>query len=105
MIQKALFVKLNAKPGKEKAVEDFLMGGLPIVQNEPGTMTWYAIKLGPSEFAIFDTFQDEDGRQAHLTGDVAKALMANASELLAERPSIGKAEVIAVKEQAVAHVE
>ncbi len=99
MIQKALFVKLNAKPGKEKAVEDFLMGGLPIVQGEPGTMTWYAIKLGPAEFAIFDTFTGDDGRQAHLTGDVAKALMAQAGELLSEPPSIMKADVIAVKEQ------
>jgi len=100
MIQKALFVKLNAKPGKEKAVEDFLMGGLPIVQNEPGTMTWYAIRMGPSEFAIFDTFQDDDGRQAHLAGDVAKALMTKGSELLSEPPSIGQVDVIAVKEQA-----
>ena len=99
MIQKALFVKLNAKPGKENEVENFLMGGLSIVQNEPGTMTWYAIRLGPSEFAIFDTFNDENGRQAHLTGDVAKALMAKADELLAEPPSIGKAEIIAVKAQ------
>jgi len=68
-------------------------------------MTWYAIKLGPSEFAIFDTFHDDDGRQAHLTGDVAKALMAHASELLAEPPSIGKVDVIAVKEQVGMHVE
>lgn len=99
MIQKALFVKLMAKPGKEKAVEDFLMGGLPIVQNEPGTQTWYAVKLGPSEYAIFDTFHDDEGRNAHLSGDVAKALMAHAAELLSEPPSIGKADVLAVKEQ------
>ncbi len=105
MIKNALFVKLNAKPGKEKDVEDFLMGGLPIVQNEPGTMTWYAIKMGPSEYAIFDTFQDEDGRQAHLTGEVAKALMARSSELFSEPPSINKADVIAVKDQVGVHAE
>lgn len=97
MIQKALYVRLDAKPGKEKAVEDFLKGGLPIVQGEPGTMTWYAIKLGPTQYAIFDTFNDDAGRNAHLTGDVAKALMANASELLSQPPVIDSADVLAVK--------
>ena len=97
MIQKALFVRLDAKPGKEKAVEDFLKGGLPIVQGEPATMTWYAIKLGPSQYAIFDTFHDDAGRNAHLTGDVAKALMANAAELLSQPPVIDSADVLAVK--------
>ena len=72
---------------------------LPIVQNEPGTATWYAIKIGNSEYGIFDTFSDDDGRNAHLTGDVAKALMANASELLSQPPIIEKVDVIAVKEQ------
>ena len=99
MINKALFVKLNAKPGRENDVENFLKGGLPIVLDEPGTMTWYAINLGSGTYAIFDTFPDDDGRQAHLTGDVAKALMAQAADLLSSPPEIIYADVIAVKEQ------
>ncbi|HKP88065.1 MAG TPA: antibiotic biosynthesis monooxygenase [Blastocatellia bacterium] len=97
MVNVALLVRLEAKPGKEKDVEDFLRGGLPIVQEEPATTTWYALRLGPSTFGIFDTFPDEEGRQAHLEGRVAAALMGKASELLAKPPSIEKVEVLAAK--------
>ncbi|MEP6891333.1 MAG: hypothetical protein ABI955_11640, partial [Nitrospirota bacterium] len=67
-VTSALWVRLEAKPGKEADVESFLMNGLSIVQDEPATITWYAMKLGPSSFGIFDTFPDEAGRQAHLAG-------------------------------------
>jgi len=97
MIKVALLVRLEAKPGKESAVEDFLRDGLPLVQQEPATSTWYAIKLGASTYGIFDTFPDDAGRQAHLTGRVAAALMAKAPELLAQPPAIEKAEVLAAK--------
>ena len=97
MIKTALLVRLEAKPGKEKDVENFLLGGLPIVEQEPGTYSWYALRLGPSTFGIFDTFANEADRQAHLTGKVAAALMANASELLSEAPKIEKVDIIAVK--------
>ncbi len=93
----ALLARLEAKPGKEGAVEAFLKGALPIVNDEPGTTTWFAIKLGPSTFGVFDTFGDEEGRQAHLTGGVAKALMANAAELLSQPPSIEKVDILAEK--------
>ena len=97
MVKLALLVRLEAKPGKESAVEEFLRGGLALVQQEPATSTWYAIKLGPSTYGIFDTFQDDAGRQAHLTGRVAAALMAKAPELLAQPPAIEKIEILAAK--------
>ncbi|HEV8118087.1 MAG TPA: antibiotic biosynthesis monooxygenase [Thermoanaerobaculia bacterium] len=97
MVKVALFVRLEAKPGKESEVESFLKSGLPIVQEEPATTAWFGIRLGPSTFAIFDAFPDEAGRQAHLTGRVAAALMAKASDLLASPPSIEKADVLASK--------
>jgi quinol monooxygenase YgiN len=97
MIKVALLVRLEAKSGKESAVDEFLRGGLALVQQEPATSTWYAIKLGPSTYGIFDTFPDYAGRQAHLTGRVAAALMAKAPELLAQPPAIEKAEVLATK--------
>jgi quinol monooxygenase YgiN len=93
----ALLVRLEAKPGKEAEVEEFLRGGLPIVEEEPATTTWFALKLGPSTFGIFDTFPDDAGRQAHLSGRVAAALMQKASELLAQPPVIEKVEVLATK--------
>lgn len=96
-VRVALWVRLEAKPGKEDAVADFLKGGLAIVQQEPGTVTWYAIKLSPSVFGIFDTFADNQGRDAHLAGRVAEALMAKASELLAKPPSIEKIDILAAK--------
>jgi len=97
MIKVALLVRLEAKPGKEAEVEAFLRAGLPLVQQEPATAVWFAIRLGPSTFGIFDAFPDDSGRQAHLAGQVAAALMAKASELLAQPPAIEKADVLAVK--------
>ncbi|HWZ85980.1 MAG TPA: antibiotic biosynthesis monooxygenase [Thermoanaerobaculia bacterium] len=97
MVTVALYVKLEARPGKEKDVEAFLKGGLAIVQDEPATTAWFAIRLGPSTFGIFDAFPDEAGRQAHLTGRVAAALMANAATLLSAPPSIEKVDVLAAK--------
>ena len=97
MVTVALLVRLEAKPGKEADVENFLKGGLPIVQEAPATTAWFAIRMGPSTFGIFDAFPDEAGRQAHLTGRVAAALMAQASDLLAQPPSIEQVDVLAAK--------
>jgi quinol monooxygenase YgiN len=97
MVSVALLVRLQAKPGKEAEVESFLRGGLAIVQDEPATTAWFAIRLGPSSFGIFDAFPDEAGRQAHLAGRVAAALMAKAPDLLAEPPAIEKVDVLAAK--------
>jgi quinol monooxygenase YgiN len=97
MVKVALMVRMEAKPGKEDEVEKFLRGGLSIVQEEPETTVWFAIRIGPSTFGIFDAFPDEAGRQAHLSGRVAAALMAKASELLSEPPAIEKVEVLAAK--------
>jgi len=97
MVKLALLVRLEAKPGKEADVESFLRGGLALVEQEPGTTTWYGIKLGPSTYGIFDTFADDAGRQAHLSGKVAAALMAKASELFAKPPAIEKVEILAAK--------
>jgi quinol monooxygenase YgiN len=97
MVNVALFVRLEAKPGKEADVERFLRAGLPIVQEEPATTVWFALRLGPSTFAIYDAFPDESGRQAHLSGRVAAALMEKASELLAQPPTIEKADILAAK--------
>ena len=97
MVKVALFVRLDAKPGKEKEVESFLLSGLPIVQAEPTTTAWFGLRLGPSTFGIFDAFPDEAGRQAHLSGRVATALMAKAGELLAKPPSIEKVDILAAK--------
>ena len=98
MVKTALFVRLEAKPGKEAEVEGFLRGGgLPIVEEEPATVAWFGIRLGPTTFGIFDAFPDEAGRQAHLSGKVAAALMAKTSELLAQPPLIEKVDVLAAK--------
>jgi quinol monooxygenase YgiN len=97
MVTVGLFVRLEARPGKENDVASFLEGGLAVVQGEPETVTWYAIRLGPSTFGIFDTFPDDSGRQAHLSGQVAAALMEKADELLAEPPSIERVDVLAAK--------
>jgi quinol monooxygenase YgiN len=97
MVHVGLYVRLEAKPGKESAVESFLNSGLALVQQEPATVVWFAIKIGPSTFGIFDAFPDDAGRQAHLTGRVAAALMANAADLLASPPKIEKVDVLAAK--------
>jgi quinol monooxygenase YgiN len=95
MTTKALFVKLEAKAGKEDEVAKFLRDGQGLVQQEPATTAWFGIRLGPTTFAIFDAFPDDAGRDAHLSGKVAKALMEKAPELLAEPPKIEKADVLA----------
>ncbi len=92
-----LFVRLEAKPGKEKQVAEFLRQALPLVEAEPHTVDWFAIKMGPSTFAIYDTFVDNAGRQEHLSGKVAAALMAQAPDLLASPPSIEKVDILAAK--------
>lgn len=97
MVSVALFVRLEAKPGKEAEVEQFLRDGLAVVQDEPQTAAWFAVRFGPTTFGIFDAFADESGRQAHLNGRVAAALMAKAGELLATPPSIEKVDVLEAK--------
>jgi quinol monooxygenase YgiN len=97
MVNVGLFVRLEAKPGKEAELEAFLKGGLAIVEGEPATIVWFGIRIGPSTFGIFDAFPDEAGRDAHLTGRVAAALMAKAPDLLVEPPMIEKIDVLAVK--------
>jgi quinol monooxygenase YgiN len=97
MVTKALLVRLEAKPGKEAEVEEFLKSGLAIVQGEPATTTWYALKLGPTTYGIFDTFSDEAGRQAHLSGQVAAALMAHAPDLFVTPPNIEMVDLLAAK--------
>ena len=97
MVKLALLVRLEAKPGKEQEVADFIKSALPLAEQEPATVSWYALQLGPSTFGIFDTFESEEGRQAHLGGEIAKALMANAPELLADPPIIEKVDLLAVK--------
>jgi quinol monooxygenase YgiN len=97
MVDVALFVRLEAKAGKEADVAKFLRDGLAIVQEEPATTAWFALQLGPSTFGIFDAFPNEAGRQAHLSGRVAAALMARASELFSKPPAIEKVDVLASK--------
>jgi quinol monooxygenase YgiN len=93
----ALLVKLEAKLGKESEVEVFLRSALPLVQQEPDTVAWLAIRIGPSTFGIVDAFPDDSGRQVHLSGKVAAALMAKAPELFAKAPEIERVDVLAAK--------
>jgi quinol monooxygenase YgiN len=99
MSKRALYVPLEALPGKEEELAEFLRSALPLVNAEPGTRSWYAIQEGPSKFAIFDTFDDESGRDAHLNGPVAKALMerVTAGDLFAKVPEIFKIDILASK--------
>ena len=97
MITKALYVSLKAKPGKESDVEEFLKAGLALVNNEPATTAWFAMQMGPSTYGIFDAFPDEAGRDAHLAGRVADALMAKAGDLLEQPPAIHKVDILAAK--------
>jgi quinol monooxygenase YgiN len=97
MVKVALFVRLEAKAGKESEVEAFLESGLPLVMEEPATLAWFGIRLGPTTFGIFDAFPDDAGRQAHLSGKVAAALMAKAGDLFAAPPVIEKVDVLAAK--------
>jgi len=97
MLTKSLFVRLEAKPGKENDVAAFLKQGLELANQESTTPTWFALRLGPSTFAIFDAFSDEQGRETHLNGPIAKALMAKAPDLLASAPAIERMEVLGAK--------
>ena len=97
MVKVALWVRFEDKPGKEAGVDGILRGGLPLVQAEPATTVWFGLRLGPSTFGIFDAFPDEAGRNAHLSGRVAAALMEKASDLLAQPPTIEKVDVLAAK--------
>ena len=97
MLNVGLFVRLEAKPGKEAEVAAFLKQGLQMANQETATPLWFALRLGPSTFAIFDAFRDETGRQAHLTGPIAKALMAKAADLLAKPPEIARVDVLGEK--------
>lgn len=93
----AIWAELEAKPGKEHDVAEFLKVGATLAEKEPRTHSWYAVKTGPSSFGVFDTFPDEGGRNAHLTSEIAKALFAKADELFAKPPAIHKIEVLAAK--------
>lgn len=97
MVHVALLARLEAKPGREAEVADLLRSALPLANAETTTTVWFALKLGPTTFGIFDAFPDEAGRQAHLAGQIAAALMAKAPDLLAKPPTIEPCEVLAAK--------
>jgi quinol monooxygenase YgiN len=97
MLTLGLFARLEAKPGQEEAVASFLMQGLQLARQEATTPLWFALRLGPSTFAVFDAFRDEAGREAHLRGPIAEALMAKAPEMLAAPPTIERLDVLGAK--------
>src|ERR1700739_2294917 len=97
MAKVAIWAVLESKAGKEREVEEFLKSAQPLAEREEGTLTWYAVKIAPGKYAIFDTFAAEDGRNAHLTGEIAKALFAKAKELFDKDPEVHKLEVLAAK--------
>ncbi|MCF2492449.1 putative quinol monooxygenase [Dyadobacter chenhuakuii] len=97
MVKLAILARLEAKPGKEQDVADFLKGALPLAMEEAGTISWFALQIGPSTFGIFDTFETQEGREAHLGGEIAKALMANAPDLLVADPVLEMVDLLAVK--------
>ena len=97
MVKLSLYVEMEAKPGKEAEVETFLKSALPLVEAEPGTIAWFAIRMAPNKFGIFDVFENEAGRDAHLNGKVAAALFAKAPELFANKPKIDKPDILAAK--------
>ncbi len=97
MDQFAIWAQMEAKPGKELEVEEFLKSAQPLAVAEAGTTTWYALKIGPSKYGIFDTFVDAESRDAHLNGDIAKALFAKAPELFVREPEIDKPMILAAK--------
>jgi len=97
MIKYALFARLEAKPGKEAEVERFLQAGLEMARGEATTPIWFALRLSPTTYGVFDAFHDEAGRQAHLNGSIAEALMAKAPELFAKAPEIGSLDVLGLK--------
>jgi quinol monooxygenase YgiN len=97
MSRLAIWAQLEAKPGKEKEVEEFLKSAQPLAERESATLSWYAIKMGPGKYGIFDTFADENGRNAHLNGEIAKALFAKAKDLFSKPPDVAKPEILAAK--------
>ncbi len=97
MPQLAIWVELEAKPGKEQEVANFLKSAQSLAEREQGTITWYAMRLGGPKFGIFDTFADEKGREAHLNGEIAKALFTKGKELLAKDPMIHKLDLLGAK--------
>ncbi len=97
MVNVGLFIRLEAKPGKEVDVDNFLRGGLFLVEEEPNTTAWFAIRMGPSTFGIFDAFQNESGRQEHLSGKLVTALAEKTNELFTRLPAIEKIDVLAAK--------
>jgi quinol monooxygenase YgiN len=97
MVTVGVLARLEAKPGKEEEVATFLAGALPLAEQERATTAWFAIRIGPSTFGIFDVFPDDAGRDAHLSGPIATALMEKASELLSEPPMIEKVDLLASK--------
>jgi quinol monooxygenase YgiN len=97
MVKLSLFVSMEAKPGKEADVEALLKGGLPLIEAEPGTIAWFAIRTGPTSFGLFDVFENEASREAHLNGKVAAALFAKAPELFASAPKVDKLDILAAK--------
>ena len=97
MLKHAIVALLEARPGKEKEVEELLVAARALAVEEKFTRTWYAWRTGPRSFGIFDTFEDEAGRKAHLEGRIAKALMGKADELLASPPDLRMADVLAAK--------
>lgn len=97
MAKQAIWVMLKAKPGKESEIESFLAQGAQMAGSEAGTVTWYGVKMGPGVYGVFDTFNDEAGRDAHLSGDIAKALMAKAPDLFTNEPRIEQMEILAAK--------
>jgi len=97
MVTVGVLARLEAKPGKEQEVASFLADALPLAEQEEATSAWFAIRLGPSTFGIFDVFPDEEGRKAHLDGPIAAALMQNADELLSQAPTIERVDVLASK--------
>jgi quinol monooxygenase YgiN len=102
MIKYALFARLEAKPGKEAEVQQFLEAGLAMARDEKTTPIWFALRLAPATFGVFDAFENEAGRQAHLNGPIAQALMAKAPELFAKPPEIESIEVLGFKNAAPA---
>ena len=96
-VHKALLARLEAKPGKEAAVKDLLESAVALANQEARTTVWFALKLGPSTFGVFDAFADEEGRQAHLNGPIAHALMANAPALFSTPPKIDPIDVLGAK--------
>jgi quinol monooxygenase YgiN len=93
----ALLARLEARPGKEEEVSEFIRSALALAQRETMTIRWYALQLGPSTFGIFDTFPSEEGRLAHLSGPIAQALLARSAELFAHPPEIEQVDLLAVK--------